>query len=134
MRGDVAIVQETPSVAACLLRESACSGPAPGSDTHALRHYTRSLVSLIPANSAIQDSPRVDVKSTVHEARGFMDCKMLLLGYFPAMMSRATSTIMSSWPPTILRRPSSTRIERVSMPCSPAAFSACRKKLEYTPA
>jgi hypothetical protein len=31
-------------------------------------------------------------------------------------MSSATSTIMSSWPPTILRRPSSTRIARVSMP------------------
>jgi len=45
-------------------------------------------------------------------------------------ISSATSTIMSSCPPTILRRPSSTRMARVSRPCSAAAFSAWRRKLE----
>ena len=45
-------------------------------------------------------------------------------------ISSATSTIMSSCPPTILRRPSSTRIARVSIPYSALAFSAWRRKLE----
>lgn len=44
--------------------------------------------------------------------------------------SSATSTIMSSCPPTILRRPSSTRIVRVSRSYVSAAFSAWRRKLE----
>src|SRR3546814_884855 len=44
--------------------------------------------------------------------------------------SRATSTIISSWPPTIRRLPSSTRIWRVSRPYCSAAFSAWRRKLE----
>jgi hypothetical protein len=44
--------------------------------------------------------------------------------------SRATSTIMSSCPPTRPRRPTSTRMSRVSRPWSRAAFSACRRKLE----
>jgi enoyl-CoA hydratase/carnithine racemase len=35
---------------------------------------------------------------------------------FAFTMSSATSTIMSSWPPTIRRRPSSTRISLVSTP------------------
>ena len=44
--------------------------------------------------------------------------------------SSATSRIMSSWPPTMRRLPSSTRMSRVSMPYLLAAASACRKKLE----
>ncbi len=51
-----------------------------------------------------------------------------------AARARAMSVIMSSWPPTILRRPTSTRIARVSRPCRRAAASAWRRKLEYTPA
>ncbi len=51
-----------------------------------------------------------------------------------ATRSRAMSVIMSSWPPTMPRRPASTRIERVSRPYRAAAVSACRRKLEYTPA
>ncbi len=44
------------------------------------------------------------------------------------------SVIMSSWPPTIPRRPTSTRIARVSRPWRAAAVSAWRRKLEQTPA
>src|SRR5690606_15898173 len=44
--------------------------------------------------------------------------------------SRVTSTIMSSCPPTICRRPSSIRMSRTSIPYSFAAASACRRKLE----
>ncbi len=51
-----------------------------------------------------------------------------------ATRSSATSTIMSSWPPTMRRRPSSTRMSRASRPCFSAARSACSRKLEYTPA
>lgn len=47
-----------------------------------------------------------------------------------AARSRAMSVIMSSWPPTILRRPTSTRIARVSRPWRRAAVSAWRRKLE----
>lgn len=45
-------------------------------------------------------------------------------------ISSAMSMIMSSCPPTILRRPASVRIARVSTPWSLAAFSAWRRKLE----
>src|SRR5690554_7811508 len=48
--------------------------------------------------------------------------------------SSATSTIMSSWPPTIRRLPSSTRISTVFRPYFCAATSEWRRKLEYTPA
>src|SRR5271156_6852575 len=48
--------------------------------------------------------------------------------------SRAISTSMSSWPPTIPRRPASSRRVRASMSYRAAADSACRRKLEYTPA
>ncbi|MCY1314391.1 hypothetical protein D9M70_650240 [compost metagenome] len=41
-----------------------------------------------------------------------------------ASRSRATSTIMSSWPPTMRRRPSSTRMSRVFRPYFAAAISA----------
>src|SRR5690606_29485729 len=49
-----------------------------------------------------------------------------------ASRSSATSTIMSSWPPTIWRLPSSTRISRALRPYLSAATSAWRRKLEYT--
>src|SRR5690606_7451561 len=49
-------------------------------------------------------------------------------------MSSATSTIMSSCPPTMRRRPSSTRMSTVFRPYFCAATSAWRRKLEYTPA
>ena len=42
----------------------------------------------------------------------------------------ATSTIISSWPPTTLSLPSSTRISRASTPNCSAALSACSRKLE----
>src|SRR3954447_929952 len=48
--------------------------------------------------------------------------------------SSATSTIMSSWPPTMRRRPSSTRMSTVFSPYFLAAASEWRRKLEYTPA
>src|SRR5262245_11823130 len=44
--------------------------------------------------------------------------------------SSATSTIMSSCPPTMRRRPSSTRISLASIPYRREAASACRRKLE----
>lgn len=43
--------------------------------------------------------------------------------------SSATSTIMSSWPPTIRRRPSSTKMSTVFSPYRSAATSECRRKL-----
>lgn len=49
-------------------------------------------------------------------------------------MSSATSTIMSSWPPTMRRLPSSTRMSTVFSPYFCAAASVWRRKLEYTPA
>ena len=48
--------------------------------------------------------------------------------------SRAMSTITSSWPPTMPRRPTSTRMSRASTPNRVEAASAWRRKLEYTPA
>ena len=51
-------------------------------------------------------------------------------GIFAFTRSRATSVIMSSWPPTIRRLPSSISTARVSSPWSAAAFSAWRKKDE----
>ena len=47
---------------------------------------------------------------------------------------RATSGSRSSCPPTRPRRPTSTRMSRTSRPYWLAARSACRRKLEYTPA
>jgi hypothetical protein len=47
-----------------------------------------------------------------------------------ASRSSATSVIMSSWPPTMPRRPTSTRRLRASMPYRAAAASAWRRKLE----
>ena len=44
------------------------------------------------------------------------------------------STSMSSWPPTIPRRPASSSRLRASTPKRVAAASAWRRKLEYTPA
>ncbi len=44
--------------------------------------------------------------------------------------SSATSTIMSSWPPTMRRLPSSTRISTALMPYFFAAISEWRRKLE----
>ena len=41
--------------------------------------------------------------------------------------------IMSSWPPTIRRRPSSSRISTVGIEYRSLARSAWRRKLEYTP-
>ncbi len=49
---------------------------------------------------------------------------------FFSSKSRATSTIMSSWPPIILRRPSSMRMSRGSTPCWRAARSVWRRKEE----
>src|SRR5690606_19342078 len=45
-------------------------------------------------------------------------------------MVRATSSIMSSWPPTVFMRPSSTRISREERPYFSAARFAKRRKLE----
>ncbi len=47
-----------------------------------------------------------------------------------AIISNATASIMSSWPPTTLRRPSSTSRSRASTSYRDAARSACRRKLE----
>jgi hypothetical protein len=51
-----------------------------------------------------------------------------------AVRSRAMSMSWSSWPPTSLRRPASSSSARTSAPYRAAADSACRRKLEYTPA
>ena len=50
------------------------------------------------------------------------------------MRSSAMSTSMSSWPPTMPRRPASSSRLRASTSKRAAAASAWRKKLEYTPA
>jgi hypothetical protein len=49
-------------------------------------------------------------------------------------ISSATSSIMSSWPPTVLRRPSSTRISREGTPYFSPHRLAKSKNDEYTPA
>ena len=79
--------------------------------------------------------PRVDRCERLSVSR-FLGLTIYPMGNHARSFSKssATSTIMSSWPPTIRRSPSSNKMSLVSRPYCSAAASAWRRKLEYTPA
>lgn len=97
-------------------------------------NHQRTLLPLPPRRTTEQESEVWNSNSESGPKCAHAAQVALFGSFVRPSMSRATSRIMSSCPPTIWRRPSSTSIERVSRPCSVAILSAWRKKLEYTPA
>jgi hypothetical protein len=83
----------------------------------------------IPA-TVVVDPSLIPVSRATPLERRTCSCLMRHIPDAAAWARSSASTIISSWPPTLGRRPTSTRIARVSTPYVPAAVSAFRRKLE----